>query len=95
VNYEDGVLDWTLDLLDTPLTILNYNLQSDSISHTRQFNTHALGLLSLLSLHQSYGTGFQLRTFSFLSFRTLSFSQPQRLIVRSPSVWSSANNWLL
>jgi hypothetical protein len=44
------VFDWQLNLLDTLLTILNYNLQSISISHTRQFNIHALGLLSLLSL---------------------------------------------
>jgi hypothetical protein len=40
-------------------------LQSNSISHTRQTTTHALGLPGLLSLYQLFGTGFQWWTFSF------------------------------
>jgi hypothetical protein len=43
-------LDLLQELLDKPLSILNYNLQSSSINYTLQFTIHSLGFLSLLSL---------------------------------------------
>jgi hypothetical protein len=58
VNYkETWGLDWLLDLLDTPITIFNYNLQSIllslfqtvSLQFTAHTHTHTPGRLSLLS----------------------------------------------
>jgi hypothetical protein len=90
-------LDWNPDLLGTPLTILNCNLQwlfhqfsvtvcialSLFLTACLQFTTHALGPLCLLSLYQSSGTGFQRRTFPFLSSQTIFAPQSQQLLTHN------------
>jgi hypothetical protein len=65
VTYKDGVLDWILDLVDTPLTIINYNY-----SRYRYF-AHSLPAVHYTRTepsrsaipYQSSGTSFQRRTF--------------------------------
>jgi hypothetical protein len=67
-------LDWLQDLLDTPLTILNYSVQSIALSLFYMVCSSlelALSLLRLLPLHQSSGTSFHWRTFHFLGSRTI------------------------
>jgi hypothetical protein len=75
---------WALDLFDTPLTTLNYNVQWRSRQFSNavyialslfhdyglQFTSHASSL-RLLSLHQYSGAGFQRRMIPFLGSRTI------------------------
>jgi hypothetical protein len=75
---------WTLDLLDTLLTVTDYNLQSIALSLFHavclQFTTHALAPLGPLSPHKSYGTSFQRQTFPFLGSQTVPAPQPQQFL---------------
>jgi hypothetical protein len=70
VPYKDGVLDWILDLLNTLLTILKYNLlysalsnyqlqSTVSVSHTAQLTTPESSWSAVP--HQSSSSGFQRR----------------------------------